>query len=112
MINDISITGRIANDIKLRKTKDEKPFLFLTIAVNKGKDKVNFIPCIAWNKTSELINEHLKKGSLIGIEGELESYKKDDKYKVQVLIQKISFLETKKESKNEETSYDIDKIKF
>ncbi len=113
MINNISITGRIVNDIELRETKEGTSYLLLTLAVNKSKDKTNFIPCIAWNKTAELINQNLKKGSLIGVEGELDTYKKDDQTKVQALIHKVSFLESKnKLNKTNDQKIDLDKIKF
>ena len=74
-LNHNVIMGRFANDPELRRTTTGKSVVSFTIACDKpGKDNgASFIPCVAWDKTGEFINNYFTKGSPIVIEGRLES---------------------------------------
>ncbi len=100
MINKVILTGRITQDIELRRTNDGTPYVFFTVAVNRRQqDQTDFIACTAWRQTAEMMNQYLNKGSLIGIEGSLQvfSQQKDGKYETRTSVQvsNITFLETK-----------------
>lgn len=74
-LNHSTIMGRLVNDPELRRTGTGKAVVSFTIACDKpGKDNgASFIPCVAWDKTGEFINNYFTKGSPIVIEGRLES---------------------------------------
>lgn len=74
-LNHSTIMGRLCGDPELRRTNTGKAVASFTIACDKpGKDNgASFIPCVAWDKTGEFINNYFTKGSPIVIEGRLES---------------------------------------
>ena len=100
-MNRITLTGRLTAKALLRYTTSNKAFTRFSIAVNRKKEGADFINCIAWDKTAELICNYLDKGSFIGIEGRLQtsSYERQDGtkgYTTDVYVQNIEFLEKKK----------------
>ena len=50
-MNNVTIMGRITNDLEMRKTWNGKPELQFTVAVYRQKKYVDFIRCTAWAKT-------------------------------------------------------------
>lgn len=74
-LNYSILMGRLARDPELRKTNTGKSVTSFTIAVdNFGKDNgASFIPCVAWDKTGEFIDNYFLKGSQIAVEGRLQS---------------------------------------
>ncbi len=100
MINKVILTGRITQDVELRRTNDGTPYAFFTIAVNRRQqDQADFIPCTAWRQTAEMMANYLNKGSLIGVEGSIQvfSQQKEGNYETRTTVQvsNITFLETK-----------------
>ena len=105
MLNKVILIGRLTSDIELRHTQDGLSFTYFTLAVNRrmGKEgsKTDFIPCIAWKTTADLMKNYLKKGSLIAVEGRVEVYSSKDENnnfntRVNVNVSQINFLESKK----------------
>lgn len=74
-LNYSVLMGRLARDPELRRTNTGKAVASFTIAVdNFGKDNgASFISCVAWDKTGEFINNYFLKGSLIAVEGRLQT---------------------------------------
>ena len=74
-LNHSIIMGRLTKNPELRRTGTGKAVVSFTIACDKpGKDAgADFIPCVAWEKTGEFINQYFTKGSQIVLEGRLES---------------------------------------
>ena len=76
-----------------------------TIAVNRrsqtpGQPDADFINCVAWNKTAELMAQYLHKGSLIGVEGRIQTRSYDNQqgqrvYVTEVVTDSVQFLEPK-----------------
>ena len=106
MINRTVLTGRLTRDPELKSTSSGISVTQFTLAVNRqytnqdGSRSADFISCVAWRKTAETINKFFKKGSLIGIDGRLQSRSYDDKngYKVyvtEVVVDNFSFLTSK-----------------
>lgn len=103
--------GRIARDLELNSLQSGTKVVKFAIAINssrkneKGEYISDFINCIAFNKTAEIICQHFKKGERIGVEGRLQSgsYEKDGRtvYTTDVLVNQVSFIETK-ESKGQQ----------
>lgn len=115
-MNKACITGRLTKDIDLRYTQNNVAVASFTLAVQRkfknqnGDYESDFINCIAYKKTAELMNEYVKKGDLIGIEGRIQTRSYDDKngkkvYVTEVIVENVEFLATKKkeEKPKEET---------
>lgn len=115
MINSVSLTGRLTRDPELRYTQNNKAYVNFTIAVDRGKDQngerqADFIQCSAWNKTAEVIGKYLHKGSLIGVEGRIQTRNYENQqgqkvYVTEVLIGRLTFLESKQQNQSQNNSY-------
>lgn len=80
-MNQSVFVGRLTHDIELSKSQSGVISTRFTLAVpRKGsKETTDFIPCVAFGKTAELIDQLTKKGSRIGVEGHWQSGKYMDK---------------------------------
>lgn len=104
-MNKVLLTGRLTRDPELRYTPNNKAVCSFTIATNRpvvrdGEKTADFINCIVWGKTAENLSKYQSKGSLIGIDGRLESRSYDDKdgnkrYVTEVQVEHIEFLGSK-----------------
>jgi len=77
MLNHIAIMGRLTRDPELRHTQDQKPVCSFTIACDRDRQKenfqnVDFVDCVAWNNTAEMISKWFHKGSMIVVCGRLQ----------------------------------------
>lgn len=108
-MNKVILIGRLTKDTELQTTGENK-YVRFTLAVNRkfknaeGEYDADFISCVAWNKTAELINEHFGKGSEIAVEGRIQtgSYDNQDGNKVyttDVIVESITFVGSKKEGR-------------
>lgn len=106
MINNVSLTGRIANDLDMKHTQSGVAVLSFRIAVDRkyknanGERETDFINCVAWRKTAETMSQYLGKGSLIGIEGNIQTRDYENNqgqriYVTEVVVNDFAFLETK-----------------
>jgi single-strand DNA-binding protein len=87
----------------------EKPYCHFRIAVNRGKEKVDFFNVVAWNKTAEFATEYFQKGERLIIHGTIRNadyIDKDDKkqYSVEILADRLEFVETMKSKKTASSS--------
>ena len=105
--NLVILTGRLVREPELKYGASGSAYCKFTLAVNRMKkeDGADFIFCSSFGKTAELIAEYVKKGHKLGVQGRIqqETYEKDGQQisKTGVVVDKIEFLEGKKE---EETS--------
>lgn len=112
--NKSILIGNLTKDTEVRYTPQGTAVVNFTLAVNRKyksgeetKEDVAFIPCVAWGKTAELINQYCKKGSPLFVEGRLQtrSWEKDGQkqYKTEVVVENMQFL-SKAEPKKEQTT--------
>ena len=102
-MNRVELIGRLTKGIELRSTASGKSVTEFTLAVNrKTKEKqTDFIPCVAWNKTAELLAQYTSKGDLIGVEGSVQTRNYIDPntnkkvYVTEVLVDGIDFTKSK-----------------
>lgn len=106
-MNKIVLMGRLARDPELHNTNNGNAVCNITVAVNRDfGDGADFIDCVAWKKTAEMVSKHFHKGSNILIEGSLQSRKFEDKsgnkrVAWEVLIDRVHFVDGKKKSDTE-----------
>jgi single-strand DNA-binding protein len=98
-LNRCDFIGRIGQDLDLRQTTSGKSVLSFTIAVNGYKDDVQWVSCVAWEKTAEILNQYCGKGSRIYVSGrwQTRSYDKDGitHYKTEVVVNQMQMLGNK-----------------
>ena len=114
-MNKVILIGRLTKDPELKKTNSGLSYVQFNLAVNRnytsksGEKQADFINCVAWRTQADNLVKYIKKGGLIGIEGEIQTRTYDDKngtkkYITEVLCNSIEFLESK--SQQSKTSYD------
>lgn len=104
-MNTVVLIGRTTMDIELRRTGSGTAVASFTLAVNrdfKTQDgqEADFIQCVAWKKTAELLEQYVHKGDRIALNGSIRTRNYEDNYgkKVyvtEVLVNHVEFLETK-----------------
>lgn len=113
-MNSVSLLGRLTRDPEYSapKSKDGTSFARFTIAIDRDKDEADFIPCKAFGKTADLVNEYFFKGDRIGVNGHIVSgsYENKDKVKVytlDVVVDRLDFIEKadKPNAADPETNY-------
>lgn len=116
-MNNATILGRLTRDPELKYTQSGTAVTRITVAVDRGLSKekrqaaqasnqptADFINCIGWGKTAELISNYFSKGNQIGIVGRIQtgSYEKNGQmvYTTDVVINSVSFVESKNTNNN------------
>ena len=110
MINNCTLVGRLTKDPELKKTQSGISVVKFTLAVNRsfrdesGETQADFISCIAWRAQADNLAKYMKQGSLIGIEGRIQtgSYETEQgmRYTTDVVANNITFLESKGSQNN------------
>ena len=111
MLNKVILMGRITADLELKKTASGISVTSFSIAVDRtyvkqGEErKTDFINCVAWNKQAEFICKYFGKGSLIVVEGELQTrqYQAKDgsnRHITEIVISNVYFTGERREQNN------------
>jgi single-strand DNA-binding protein len=111
-MNRVVLVGRLVKDPDLRYTPNGVPVATFTLAVNRpfktnGEQEADFINCTVWRKPAENAANFLKKGSLAGVDGRIQTrnYEGQDGkriYVTEVQAESVQFLEPKGEKKQQE----------
>jgi single-strand DNA-binding protein len=115
-MNKSILMGRITKDLELKTSQAGTSFLSFTLAVNRqfvkqGEERqADFISCKAFGKTAENIAKFFLKGSLIAIEGRIQTGSYDNKegqkvYTTDIMIDNFHFTGEKKQDKAENTGW-------
>lgn len=109
MINRVVLVGRLTRDPELRYTAGGAAVASFTVAVNRqftnsnGDREADFIGCTIWRKAAENFVNFTKKGSLVGIDGRIQTSSYDNQqgqrvYRTDVIVENFSLLESRAES--------------
>lgn len=112
MLNRVVLVGRLVRDPDLRYTPNGVPTATFTLAVNRsftnqqGERESDFINVVVWRKPAENVANFLKKGSLAGVDGKIQTrnYEGQDGkrvYVTEVVAESVQFLEPKKEGSSQ-----------
>lgn len=115
MINEVVLVGRLTRDIEVRYTQSEKAVGNFTLAINRrfknqnGEYETDFIDCVVFGKQAETMSKYTQKGDLIGVEGSIQKRTYEDKeknkhYITEIMVEKITFLQTNKKSETTQTA--------
>lgn len=117
-MNRVMLIGRLTAKPELRYTGSNLPFARFSVAVNRtfnnaqGQRETDFINVVVWRKQAENVCNFLNKGSLVSVEGRLQTGSYDDKdgnkrYTMDVVADSVQFLESKSQSQNREQNSDM-----
>lgn len=107
-INNVTLVGRLVRDAEARTTKSGKNIAAFTIAVSGiEKEYVDFIDCLAWGKTADVVTKYTSKGKRVGIVGKLHINKYETKdgekrSRAEVIVNSIQLLSSAEASKKED----------
>ena len=112
MFNLVVLTGRLTADAELKYTQNNVPVCSFTIAVDRrhkqGEERqADFINIVAWRSTAEFISKYFSKGSMIGIEGSIQTRRYQDKdgnnrTAFEVVANNAQFMDSKRSESNGE----------
>lgn len=112
-MNNVSLMGRLVRDIEIKTTATGMTLGNFTLAVDKGlsKDKkqeleamnkptADFIRCLAFGKTAEILGQYVGKGNRLAIEGRIQTGSYDNQegqrvYTTDIVVDKFSFIDFK-----------------
>jgi single-strand DNA-binding protein len=115
-MNRVLLVGRLTKDPELRYTPSGVAVATFTLAVNRtftnqqGEREADFINCVVWRKPAENVANYLKKGSLAGVDGRLQtrSYEGQDGkrvYVTEVVADSVQFLESRGSNNEQRGSF-------
>ena len=96
MFNKTILMGRLTRDPELKTTPSGVSVCTFSIAVDrryqaKGEEKkTDFFNIVAWRTTGEFVVKYFRKGSLILVEGELQTRQYTNKDGVNVTVTEIN----------------------
>ena len=120
MLNQFVGVGRLVAEPSVKETEDGKQVSNITIAVPRsyknenGEYDTDFVDVVLWNGIAENTAEYCKKGDIIGVKGRIQTsnYETEDGEKrksTQIVAEKITFLSSSKDKKDDlETTKDDD----
>lgn len=108
-MNSVNLIGRLSNSPEIRHTTNNQVVCRFTLAVTRrfknqaGDYEADFINCVAFSKTAELVGNYVEKGQQLAIEGRIQtgSYTAQDgskRYTTDVVVENITFINTKKKN--------------
>ncbi|MBF7109916.1 single-stranded DNA-binding protein [Pediococcus pentosaceus] len=111
MISRTILVGRLTNDPELKYTGSGVAVATFTVAVNRqftnsqGEREADFIRCQMWRKAAENFCKFTRKGSLIGIDGRIQTRSYDNQqgtrvFVTEVVAENFSLLESKNSNQN------------
>ena len=113
-INKAIILGRLGQDPEIRATESGSSVANLSIATseewkdkNTGekKEKTEWHRVVAFGRLAEIIGEYVKKGSLVYIEGQIQTRKwqdqaGNDRYSTEIVAKQMQMLGGRAEASN------------
>lgn len=110
-MNHVNLIGRLTKPVDLRYTQSGVAYGMFTLAVNRrfknqnGERETDFINCAIWKKGAENLANFTQKGSLIGVNGSIQTRNYDNQqgqrvYVTEVLVENFDLLESRKTADN------------
>ena len=107
-MNKVVLLGRFTKDPEIRYTQSQKVVAQFTLAVDRpmsnGQKETDFVPCVAWGKSAEMIGNSCQKGHRLLVEGRLQIRSYEDKtgtkrFVTEVIVNAFEFIERKEQPK-------------
>lgn len=109
-LNRVMLMGNLTRDPELRYTPSNTPVAQVGLAINRRwrnqqtnewQEETTFVDCEAWGKQAETINQYLRKGRPVYIEGRLKLDQWQDKEgnnrsKIKVVIESFQFIDSQR----------------
>lgn len=112
MLNRVVLVGRLTRDPELRVSQNNLSVTTFNLAVNRpftsqsGERGADFINCVTFRKQAENVSQYVKKGSLVGVDGRIQTRNYENKdgqrvYVTEVVCESVQFLEPRGQGGNQ-----------
>ncbi|GBG95213.1 hypothetical protein LFYK43_16720 [Ligilactobacillus salitolerans] len=119
MINRTVLVGRLTKDADMRYTGSGAAVATFNLAVDRpftnhdGQRETDFIRCVIWRKTAENFANFTHKGSLVAIDGRIQTRNYENQrgqrvYITEVVAENFSLLEPKQDRPDPQNQQDVD----
>lgn len=113
-MNRTVLVGRLTKDPDLRYTSGGTAVASFLLAVNRsfknqsGEREADFINCIIWRKAAENFANFTHKGSLVGVDGRIQTRNYENKegnrvYVTEIIVENFDLLESKSSNQNSQS---------
>lgn len=99
-MNKVILIGNLTRDPE-KGSGNGVEFAKFTLAVNAGKDKVDYFNCVAFRTTATIVGDKLSKGDRVGVvgSGHFREYETKDGVRrkdFEIIVGEVEFLSLKK----------------
>lgn len=111
-VNKIILIGHVGKDPDVRFTTTGKKKATFSVATSEGKDRTLWHQVIAWEKLADIVEEYVRKGRQVYVEGRLDCQEwtpkggKDKRKLWQVVANQLVLLGPKDRHENHEAQDD------
>lgn len=102
-MNKVLLVGRLTKDPELKKSASNISILNFSLAINRnfknknGEIDADFINCVAFQRTAEIMAAYTNKGHLVGVEGRIQTRNYEDGsgkrvYVTEVVVENFEFI--------------------
>ena len=118
-INKVFLIGRVGRDPEIKTLSSGATIATFSLATSEKwtdketgekNEKTEWHRCTAWRKLAEIISQYVAKGSLIYVEGKLQtrSWEKDGekRYATEILVNNMQMLDSRREGSAGKTTED------
>lgn len=110
-MNTLNIIGGLTRDPELSFTKNQKPFTKFSIGFQTGwgdNKKSNYLDCVVWGKQAEVLSQYFRKGSRIGLTGEINQEQWESngqkRSKIVLVVRDFDFIDKKSDNQQQSNS--------
>lgn len=106
-MNNVILIGRLTKDPEIRYANSGTEIARFTIAIDRrykkeGEQRSDFVNCLAFGKTAEVMDKWFSKGNKIAIVGRIQTDSYENKegqkvYTTDVIVENVDFIESKKD---------------
>ena len=108
-MNKVILIGRLAADPESRTTQSGISQCSFRLAVQRryanqqGVREADFLTIVAWRQTAEFVSRYFRKGSMIAVQGSIQTRTYEDRngnkrYAVEIVADNVSFCGSKAET--------------
>lgn len=95
-MNSVALVGRLTKDPELKKTQSGVSYCQFTLAVDRRVSRdaqtqqtADFIGCVAWRQSADYLTEYGQKGSMVALEGKIQTRNYDDRDGKKVYVTEV-----------------------
>ncbi len=114
-LNKVQIIGNLGRDPEMRYTPNGKPVTSFTVAVSRSwikpdgehAEKTEWFNVVAWERLAEICNQYLTQGSLVYVEGRLETRSWETEngqkhYRTEIVANEVIILDKREQNLGED----------